>query len=97
VAPATAVCRAGGFRYDRAAGAVRALRPLWTGALVRRPPEFALARIRPGETLSLQTQVGPVIVQRDVAVVRPAHAGRAVVTTSGGEVLAVALPAETGQ
>ena len=66
-----------GFRYDRAAGTVRALRDLPAGTLIPAVPTSLLAAVRPGETLVVTARVGSAPVTREVIARRAARAGEA--------------------
>ncbi|HMC91549.1 MAG TPA: hypothetical protein VKI45_03725 [Allosphingosinicella sp.] len=66
------------FRYDPAAGTVRALRDIPGGAVVRAVPLSLLAAVKPGQKLVLVEQVGTATVAREVTALRAARAGERV-------------------
>jgi hypothetical protein len=79
------------FRYDPASGVARSLRDLQAGEVVVALPDSAVAGLRPGARLHLQTHVGPVRVDRTVEAVLPTRRGEAMfVRASDGVVFAVA-------
>lgn len=81
------------FHYDRHVHTVRAERDLAPGDIVRAPPAFALAVVRPAERLYLTAHVGPVVVTREVEAVQPAPAGGALfVKAQDGSVFAAPVP-----
>lgn len=79
------------FRYDPAAGTVRALRALPAGTLVPAVPPSLLAAVRPGQKLVVTTRVGAATLAREVTALRAARLGdRILVRSAGGEVFTVA-------
>ncbi|HWE45788.1 MAG TPA: hypothetical protein VG407_07145 [Caulobacteraceae bacterium] len=81
------------LRYDRRAGAARAVRTISVGEIVPGLPAFAVPAIRPGQTIYLNVEVGAVRVQRAVQAVQASSAGPRIFvrTTDTGEVFAVPL------
>jgi flagella basal body P-ring formation protein FlgA len=67
-----------GFRYDRAAGTVRAIRDLSPGSIVAAVPVSLLATVRPGQRLAVTTSVGAATVTREVVALRAARSGEPV-------------------
>jgi hypothetical protein len=87
--PASCTVGARALAYDRPAGLARAGDALDAGDVVRGMPERTFSAVRPGQSLTLRAAVGPVVVERQVEVVRPARAGAAVyVRGDGGDVFA---------
>lgn len=85
------------LRYDARLKAARAGRALEAGETVAALPGFALPAVRSGETLHVRTQIGPVVVDREVVALQPGQpGGRIFVRTADGEVFAAVL-AEDGR
>lgn len=76
--PTDCIGRPRGLVYDAETGLARAGADLPAGAVVRRPPDRALARVQPGQTLYLVARVGPVAIERQVRAVRAARPGAAI-------------------
>lgn len=74
------------FRYDASAGLARAARDLGAGEIVHAPPAVLVAETRPGATLTLESAVGPVRVQRQVVLLRPLRGGGLLVRSADGQV-----------
>jgi hypothetical protein len=80
------------FAYDRALRVARLRRDVAEGEVVRGAPAM-LSAVRPGQPLTLRTHIGPVVVERQVEVVRPARAGeRVLVKGADGRVFAAPPP-----
>lgn len=77
-----------GLRYDPASGLARAARRLQPGDVVPGAPASTISGRRAGEALTLQVQVGPVVVERQVVVLRPLRDGGVLVRAADGEVFA---------
>lgn len=77
---------------DRAAGAVRASRDLAAGEVILAPPAASLAQVRPGQTVRLTTVVGPVALEREVEVSRPARGGAPIFVQGSDGVVFTAPP-----
>lgn len=78
--------------YDRSQRVARVRRAVTEGDVVRGSPAV-LAAVRPRQALRLQTRIGPVTVERDVEVVRPARGGeRVLVRGADGRVFAAPAP-----
>ncbi len=80
--------------YDRVARVARLRRDVAAGEVVR-GTRSALSTVRPGQHLILQAHVGPVVVERQVEVVRPARAGERV-AVRGADGRIFSAPAPTG-
>jgi len=82
------VSAASAFRYD--GRTVRSARVLAVGEVLRQPPSFALAAVRPGDKLVIRVQAGPVVVQRTVEALQAARSGdRLFVKADDGAVFSV--------
>ncbi|MDR3508524.1 MAG: hypothetical protein P4L64_11550 [Caulobacteraceae bacterium] len=90
-APCAAKAAGTGLVYDRELGAVRAARRLDPGERLAAPAAFALAEVRPGQRLSIQTRVGPVAVIRTVEALQPAQPGQALFVRAGDAVFSATL------
>jgi hypothetical protein len=85
---------ADGLSYDRSARVARLRRDLGEGEFVRGAPS-TLSEVRPGQPLILETQVGPVAIERVVRVVRPARQGdRVTVRGSDGKAFSAPPPGQ---
>lgn len=80
--------------YDRAARVARLRRDVAAGDVVR-GSRAALSAVRPGQKLIVQAHVGPVVVERQVEVVRPARLGERV-AVRGADGRIFSAPAPTG-
>ena len=81
------------YRSDLKAG--QATRALAKGETFRSLPGLALLQIKPGQSLEVETRVGPVTVQRAVTALQPAAPGQSLfVRTADGAVLSVSVPAQ---
>lgn len=80
-----------GLRYDRASGLARAARDLQPGEVVRAASPAMIGRRRPGDPLTLKAQVGPVLVERQVVVLRPLRGESVLVRAADGTVFATSL------
>lgn len=86
------------FTYDRATGGVRAARSLAAGETVSRPPAFAVSAIAPGQVVTLQAKIGPVVVERDVVALQAAWEGQNFfVRAADGQVFTATAPARANQ
>jgi flagella basal body P-ring formation protein FlgA len=88
-------CAAAAVRlsYDGATGLARARDDLAAGDLLHAPPRRTLSAVRPGQTLTLRAAAGPVVVERQVEVLRAARPGAAVyVRSDDGAVFAAPGP-----
>jgi hypothetical protein len=74
------------FRYDAGVGLVRAARDLPAGEVVRAPPAGLVSDLAPGASLTLESAVGPVVVDRQVVVVRAIRGGGWLVRGADGRV-----------
>lgn len=84
---------AGALRYDANVGAMRASRDIAAGEVAPAMPSFAVAAIRPGQTLYLSTRIGDVIVERGVEAVQVGHpGGRVFVRAKTGPAFSVPTP-----
>ncbi len=94
LAPSPCTASAGTvLRYDRATRSLRAARELRVGDTIEAPQAFALAELPPGTKLWIEARSGPVAVRRQVEVVQPASAGRALfVRAADGEVFTAPHP-----
>ena len=63
------------FAYDRDAGVLRMARAVGNGEPIAAVSPNAFAGARPGAQVRLHARVGPVVVERDVEVLRAARAG----------------------
>jgi len=78
--------------YDRGLRVARLRRDVAAGEVVRGSSSM-LSAVRPGQSLTLQTRIGPVTVERKVEVVRPARGGeRVLVKGADGRVFAAPAP-----
>jgi hypothetical protein len=85
--------RATSYRYDARTGAVRAARVLEPGELISAPPRSLSADVEPGQTLYLETRVGPVTLQRKVVALQPSRSGQALfVKAEDGSVFSAPAP-----
>lgn len=90
---ATAPCEGAvsALAYDRSAGVARARRDIAAGELVRGSAQL-LGGVQPGSHLTVQAHIGPVVVRRQVEVLRPARAGERVIVR-GDDGLVFSAPA----
>lgn len=81
------------FTYDAGQAVARATRDLAVGDVVSGASLFALASLRAGQTLRIQSNIGPVRVEREVTVVAASSPGAAVfVKAADGVVFAAPFP-----
>lgn len=80
------------FRYDPSAGLVRVARDLTTGEVVYAPPASLIGDLRPGSSLTVQSTVGPVLIERQVVVVRAIRGGGLLVRGADGRVFSAPSP-----
>lgn len=71
------------LRYDPVGGAVRASRGIDAGEAVLAVPLQAFAGTVPGRRFTIEANVGPVVVRREVEAVRPGRPGTAMFVTAG--------------
>lgn len=91
-APSACTGAGSALTYDRSQRVARVRRAVAEGEVVGGSPAV-LAVVRPRQALRLQTRVGPVTVERDVEVVRPAREGeRVLVRGADGRVFAAPAP-----
>lgn len=84
-------------RYDPGLRAVRLFHALQPGDVVAAIPASLMAGVAPGETLYVQVHVGPVVVQRKVEALQPAHPGQKIfVRAADGTVMSVRYPENAG-
>jgi len=80
------------LRYASTSGLAFARRDLAKGDVLPRIGRFALPEIRPGQSLILRTQVGPVEIERVVVALQAGHvAGKLFVRAADGDVFPVAV------
>jgi len=88
---------AAAVRYDPTLRAVRLVHALQPGDVVAAIPASMMAGVGPGETLYVQVHVGPVVVQRQVEALQPAHPGQKLfVRSADGTVMSVRYPENAG-
>lgn len=91
-APSPCIEAGSALTYDRSQRVARVRRAVAEGEVVGGSPAV-LAVVRPRQALRLQTRIGPVSVERDVEVVRPAREGeRVLVRGADGRVFAAPAP-----
>ena len=84
-------------RYDAALRAARLARALQPGDIIAAIPPGLMAGIGPGDILSVESHVGPVVVQRQAEALQPAHPGQKLfVRTADGTVMSVRYPGGAG-
>jgi len=81
------------LRFDRAAGAMRAIRPLHPDEVIAAPSGLGLPDIAPGQRLFIETSIGAVRIQRQVEALQAAAPGQPLfVRAADGAVFAVPPP-----
>ncbi len=81
------------LRYDARSRAARAVRDLSPGDRIATAPASAFAAVKPGETLNVRTQAGPVVVEREVTALQTGWPGKPLfVRAADGAVLKAILP-----
>ena len=92
LAPADCTPARAAFRYDASTGVVRTARALAAGEVVRAPPVALVGDVAAGALLTLQSAVGPVVVERQVVVLRPIRGGGLLVRGADGRVFPAPAP-----
>ena len=96
VEPAPCVDARVAFVYDATLGLARARRDISPGEIVPGLAEFAMASVTRGQVVWIKTQVGPVVIERQVRSLRPARADDSVlVAAQAGRAFQVPAPADT--
>jgi len=84
-------------RYDTTLRAARLSRALQPNEVIAAIPAAMMAGVSPGDTLSVQVRVGPVVVEREVEALQPAHPGQKLfVRAADGTVMSVRYPGGAG-
>jgi hypothetical protein len=96
-APCDGNKRASAIRYDVALRAARLSRTLQPDEIIPAIPPALMAGVGPGDTLTVQAHVGPVVVQREVEALQAAHPGQKLfVRAADGTVMSVIYPGGAG-